>query len=658
MPINLNERLKAAAELVSSQSILEFLELIWSNDRFFTFPAYQKTAKLVAERMRAFEIKTDTCELPADGKTVFGDWRMPLGWDCTKAVLEIVEPAGNRVIADLEKFRTHIVMWSGPTPPEGLTAEAVFAADETELEAALPALRGKILVTPLNPRTFKKRAADAGAAAIVTSYCRNAEVIPDAVFWFNGWSDSPDGWAFNAGDTPLPAMGISPNTGRELQELARRGPVTLKMTVHSRYYETTLPIVHGVVPGASQEEVLAIGHAMEQGVNDNATGAAVILETLRVIDAGVKAGKLAPLKRGVRGILTNECYGTVGFAAKNPKLMKRTLAGVNFDTLGRHRDDTGAKFRHHRCPDASASVADTLMALLLDEWLPRKLPHLHLRRDLPFALTDNAYCDPQIGVHCTYVDSQDHFWHTSADTMEKIDPPTLHAFAAISVAYLHFLATAGTEEALWLARMTVARYGRNLQDTAADCAAEIASFAGGTPAVRTAAVSAAQDKPAALARALDQIDYLREIGELAIASALRFVPKEERAAARSAIQKERRHLKRLCELEKRRMKELAGCEPGAAVLFAAQNTIEDIAEKKPLKKFIGTPAYDTIPLAERTEGGQVWSAHLHCALFWCDGTLPVREILRRVSYEFPGRDHSEYIAKHLRFMAKHGLIEW
>jgi len=39
------------------------------------------------------------------------------------------------------------------------------------------------------------------------------------------------------------------------------------------------------------------------------------------------------------------------------------------------------------------------------------------KRDLPFALTDNAYNDPQLGVFCTYVDSQDRFWHTSADTM-------------------------------------------------------------------------------------------------------------------------------------------------------------------------------------------------------------------------------------------------
>ena len=69
-------------------------------------------------------------------------------------------------------------------------------------------------------------------------------------------------------------MAVSGTTGAELDRLLKRGRVTLKMSVNARYFEGTLPVVSAVVPGSNGEEILAIGHAMEQGANDNASGCA------------------------------------------------------------------------------------------------------------------------------------------------------------------------------------------------------------------------------------------------------------------------------------------------------------------------------------------------------------------------------------------------
>ena len=87
-----------------------------------------------------------------------------------------------------------------------------------------------------------------------------------------------------------------------------------------------------------------------------------------------KAKSLLPLRRGVRGVLTNECYGTIGYAAKNPEIMKRLVAALNWDTVGRYQESATAVFRQHRCADASASVIDTLIGMLLDQWLAKALP--------------------------------------------------------------------------------------------------------------------------------------------------------------------------------------------------------------------------------------------------------------------------------------------
>ena len=643
MSVSLEERLKTISELVSESSLVELTEFVWKHDRTFTFPGFHAMARHVSARIRDWGVRARTFEIPADGKTLMGDWKMPLGWNCKSATLEIYEPfeERGRVLADWKKRPCHVVMWSGPTPPEGLTASVIKIADKAELAAKKDQVKGKIVHTTSNPRELKKDLIDAGALAVVTSWCRNAHHNADAVFWVNAWSDQEGGWAFHQGDTPFPGMVITPADGVELDVLMDRSPVKLRMKIDTEYMESTLPLVCGYLDAPLQEEILAIGHAMEQGANDNASGCAVILESLRVLHDATQKGALPPLRRAVRGLLTNECYGTMGFAVQNPGILRRVLAGINWDTVGRHQEDVDAIFKHHRCPDASASVADTLMLLLLETWLKRACPYARLQKELPFALTDNHYCDPQIGVHCVYVDSQDRWWHTSRDTMDKISGRTLHAFATISVAYLHFLATSTAAEAMWLAQQTVRRYGRRMEDLAGHYAAELEA--------------PGADKPAILARAFDHLAYVREICDRAVMSAKRFMLREERAQGHLNLLKLQRHPRRLLDLQKRRLKELAGCDAGT---LPEPEGLDDLAELRPFKKFVGTAAYDSVP-AEKKGGlpSPMWMAALQCALFWADGKPTFKEIVRRIGYEFEGQ-REKSLVNNFRFMGEQGLIQW
>jgi hypothetical protein len=639
----IERRLQIASELVSEKSLLDLVELIWRNDRFFTFPAYNTTAQLTAARFREWKIDSETCNLPADGKTIFGDWKMPLAWECKGATLEVVEPVENhgKVLADWKHKPTHVVMWSGPTPPDGITAEVIKISKHSDLSTNLDKVRGKIVYTPLAPREFKKLLADNGALGVITSFCRNRELIPDDCFWINGWSDNPGGWAFQAGDTPLPGMLITLRTAEELDAMLSRGPVKLKMKVDSRYFEGTVPVVAGLVPGQSQTEILAIGHAMEQGANDNASGCALIMESLRVIEEAVRNGKLSPLKRGVRGILTNECYGTIGYAVKNPETIRRTIMGINWDSLGRCNKEAQGNFKHHRCPDAVASVADTLMSMLLRAWLPGKLPAINFQHELPYSLTDNAYCDPLLGVHCVYVDSQDAFWHTSADVPQTIEARTLHTFATINVAYLHYLATATAKEALALAEETVHIYESQFKQLSAEYSGLLAVIAA--------------DKPAVLANAFDHLDYTAEICNAAVKSAQRLMTAEEIKRDAEKLAAIQAGAVNLAEAEKQKLRAQAGCEPSTMDKIQG---FDDIAQRRPLKKFVGTPAYDGVPL-EKQDGisSPVWDVALHAALFWADGKHTISDIVRRIQYEYGGM-RGPRLATHFKFMAEHGLIEW
>src|SRR5437762_13930564 len=86
------ERLQLFSGLVSESGLLELLELVWSTEKQGTIPAAHSTARHVSARLRDWQIRAKTFELPADGETVLGGFKMPLPWDCRSAILEIIDP--------------------------------------------------------------------------------------------------------------------------------------------------------------------------------------------------------------------------------------------------------------------------------------------------------------------------------------------------------------------------------------------------------------------------------------------------------------------------------------------------------------------------------------------------------------------------------------
>ena len=59
----------------------------------------------------------------------------------------------------------------------------------------------------------------------------------------------------------------------------------------------------------------------------------------------------------------------------------------------------------------------------------------------------------------------DRFYHTSEDTLDKVDPAMLTVVGDLAATYLYFLANAGTAEATWLGYEMASRYKRDLTQT-------------------------------------------------------------------------------------------------------------------------------------------------------------------------------------------------
>ncbi|MBL8220275.1 MAG: hypothetical protein JNL62_13670, partial [Bryobacterales bacterium] len=110
-------------------------------------------------------------------------------------------------------------MWSGATPPNGITAEVVYVRRGA---AATTEVKGKFALTEENPAGIKWLLVKGGAVGAINTFTENPS-LADGRQWINAWGD--DGWAFTKRSTPLPCFSITPRQTAHLRQLLGNGPV-------------------------------------------------------------------------------------------------------------------------------------------------------------------------------------------------------------------------------------------------------------------------------------------------------------------------------------------------------------------------------------------------------------------------------------------------
>ena len=129
------------------------------------------------------------------------------------------------------------------------------------------------------------------------------------------------------------AFMISLRRAREYQaRLARGEQITLHATVRAEMKPSNYEVVSAIIPGAdlAGEEIVFSCHLCHQkpGANDNASGAAAILEVARTLTALIRRGEIQRPRRTIRFIWPPEINGTVAYFAEHPEIVKRMKAAV------------------------------------------------------------------------------------------------------------------------------------------------------------------------------------------------------------------------------------------------------------------------------------------------------------------------------------------
>jgi aminopeptidase YwaD len=423
------------------------------NEEYSDFP---NETKYVIEKLKEYGL--DNFRIEKFGKEII--------WRGLEGSLWEVSP-GISKIADFEDLPPMLAEGSVSTD---VTAPLIWAGDglPSFFESQTAAIKGKIVFTSGSLWQVHARAIAAGASGTVSF--DSPRPLTDPIQIPNSGIDGTGGFAFL----------LPPREAQYLRDrLLRRENIMVRAKVKAKSEEVDLHVTQCVIQGTDTTagEIIFTAHLYEgyvkMGANDNASGAAVLIETAHLLNDLIKEGKIEKPKRNIRFLWVPEFSGTIPWVNAHKELVKKALCDINLDMVGLRLRDSKSFMYLHRSGYSNTNfvndimesyyryVGETNVTGITDGLGRREFKRRIVSptgTDDPFyykisslhGSSDNAvFNDWSIGVPgIKMITWPDDFYHTSEDSPEKCDPTQLRRVIFIAAAGAYTMASAGNEMAI------------------------------------------------------------------------------------------------------------------------------------------------------------------------------------------------------------------
>ena len=665
---------------VSGEIAYNFVGEISRRHRIQASPGLRDAVGYAVETMRGYGLDAEVREYPADGESYSWSSLHFREWDCRDAVLRVIQPADEaRFLARWSEAKLSVIQRSFPTPGGCCEAEVVVldkgeeAGDYMGLD-----VEGKIVVTNGDlGRVHELAVEERGAVGIIFdgTWVRPPALLEgeldDALRYTSFW------WAGD--ERPCFGFVLTPRVGRWLRKLVSgsKEPVRVWAKVDASLYEGSIENGVVTIPGESTEEVVVIAHIChpQPSANDNASGCGAAMEAARALGKLIEEGALGRPRRTIRFTLVPEMSGTYNHLAANEGGIPGMVAALNLDMVGEDQDVTGGPLILVRTPEALPSFVNALMEAIYEgvkaeagDLSGSSKVALFKHAVTPFSGGSDhyIYSDPSVGVPCPMmIQWPDKFWHTSYDTMDKVDPDMLRRVALMTATYAYFVASAGPGEAVWLVNEVASREGRSFSAYVQGLVTEVldASVGGEEPG-RELARGLARLRRAVPYRLGLCVGAVESVGRLAGDDPV-FVVERDRLVA---------DLGRLAKSERRRAEgairgfaEVRGLAPLPAVRRRLRKLEREAGGIVPRRVFRGPVSLRPWVRRLSREGREEWwrlgKEHPDCgalgtlAMYWTDGVRSLLEVSGLVELE-AGRTDLGYLEEYYRLLREMGLVEY
>lgn len=379
-------------------------------------PAEKAAAEWIAGQMRSYGLDVEIQEFPI---TYYEELRPP--------VLQQVAPIPTTYVWQTD-FSTMSYSGSGnvTSPIQAVdvlmppTGGSTSGCEATDFAGFVP---GNIALIQRGTCTFAAKAINAQAAGAVGVVIYNEGNNPGRTGVINGTLGGPG--------VAIPVVGTTYALGEQLYNELAGGPVVVHMDVSTASAESTSQNVIGTLVGTdpAQGIVYMGGHydsvAFAPGANDDASGVAATLEAARVLATKGHRTK-ATLKFIAFGAEETGLNGSYEYVVANEaEVTAKGLGMINLDMIG-----VGNTLSIGTLDGANTTFRDYTGAKATAMSMPWQFFTAGTN-------SDHTYF-AQVGVPASFLSQgPDPYYHTSQDTLDKIQPATLEANGELATATMY-----------------------------------------------------------------------------------------------------------------------------------------------------------------------------------------------------------------------------
>jgi len=429
--MNLETIIDKVLNEVSGKKAWEWVARISQYDRVQASKGYNKIAKKIVNHLHDLRFSDiEVFESPADGRTKTWEWNPSYRWDINQGKLKITVPEEEE-ICDYEKMNLCVVTHSQSCDVESEVIDIGPGTSPDNYENK--DIKGKIVLTsePIikNFHLIEKF----GAQGVIT-YPNLERNHGDTEICLYNWLMPSKGEYNNLKF----GFSLTFKQAQKLKKHLRNG----KLKVHAKidatlsdgfYRVLSAPIYGSELP---EEEIIIIAHLCHPlpSANDNASGAASVLELARSLKVLIEQKTLEPPKRTIRFVWVPEFNGTIPWVKKHEDKIKKAIACINLDMVGEHRKKIGFPFFIFGAPYSIPSIINDLSRIIIEKIAENKKsiaingtkpPMAYRIKPFDGGSDHVIFSDSHFKIPSLMLNHDDPYYHSSKDTVEMCDPTEL-----------------------------------------------------------------------------------------------------------------------------------------------------------------------------------------------------------------------------------------
>ena len=431
LKVKIDQLVKIFIEDISPQFIMNSVAQISQYHRIQGSTGYLDIARNIKSSLEENNIESVLHEYPADGKYEKWGWVAPISWEIKSGECWLIKPVKKRLC----RFKDQPMSVLTHSNPASFTAGVVDIGEGDSVSDYKEA-KDKIALITASPRKIFPFAAKHNVKGLLLypGIERATAIGSNAVQYDGFWpivKTLPD---------VTSGFSLSHKQAREIKQyLKSSNDVKIQFTIDSHFLNEKgkLHVLETEIKGSEKpdEEIVLIAHLCHPSpsANDNASGSATLTELVLSLNRMISAGQLSPPKRTIKFLFVPEFSGTIPWMEKydeDRKLSSRKILAVfNLDMVGESPVKIGTPLTISSPSIATPSYLTSTLKFAAEcvskhvETTNGRSYRLYFMME-PFGGGSDhmIFNDQYFSIPSTMFGHEDPYWHSSADSIDKVEP--------------------------------------------------------------------------------------------------------------------------------------------------------------------------------------------------------------------------------------------